>query len=342
MAFLSQNFFTHQNDGLIREVILNKKDSLLLALAAGLLDKFLTKQEIDKVVINTLMEWYLNCFPDDRRISTHVNAIERFYQLTHHIRIGKLTQKIAYTLEKIVLDELERNAENYPELYAKGQLSQSAVMQDNGLVLITALSAALKQLPIEVLIVERNKPLFKRVCFNTEQLNPHSVVLQSQNGYYRPRIKSHLLTTAQILPLSQLHQDKMANDSLDSNTFDNTVSNEQEQVVSMFKEVYCRLFAMVVAGELSIDALKEIYVKSTTIRKENPSQNVHADLFDNVVAAQSGFYKLPLDEQKEPFAKHLIYSIAKAVSLDGIKEDDVFNLVDKMQMPRDTTRKMAH
>jgi hypothetical protein len=302
-------------------------DSLLRGIAGGILDK----KKIDVSVINTLMSYYLARFPEERKILNSVSAAERLKQLALHTRPGKLIQKIAYTLGKIVADEFSHN-DAYADLIINGELTAAAITHDGGWSAITALSKALPMLPIEVLVVEPNKPLFKRVSFNTEKQNPNSVVLQMQNGYYRPRLASSVFSTAVLLPVSELNQIVEASsvsqvgDSSDGIT---VALTEQEHLVAVFEDVYRRLFAMVVAGELDVDALKNIYAKSTTERSDNLSQRFGQGIFDGVVAAHGGLHTS--QGQDALFAGHLVYSISKAISFGQMDKDGVFGLVDAVQ-----------
>lgn len=321
-------------------------DSLLLGIAAGLLDKILTHQKVSKIVVGTLIDKYLHYFPEDRKISSNVNAQERLQQLTQHVRIGKLTQKIAYTLEQMGFEELRKNPNDYPEVFCNGQLSPDALTLNKGRSFMTALTAALS-LPLEIQIVERDKPLFKRECYNTEQQSPYSVVLQSQDGYYRPRLVSNVFNSAQVPPLSQLHQQRMDNQSTHSHKFLSEMSiapTENERLIALFEEVYRPLFAMVVAGELNIEHLKEIYAKSTTPCNDalSKSQPIRSNIFDKVVASQNNFYKVPLEPQKAQFAIYLVYSIAKAVSFGQMLGEQVFNLANDLQTTGTASPKIKH
>lgn len=337
MASLSQRnarFFSNPNlDGVHNRSVFvdlgdENGDSLLRGIAAGILDK----QNLDVSVINTVMAHYLVRFPEDRKISNCVNAKERLQQLALHTRPGKLIQKIAYTLGKIIVDEFSQN-ESYIDLVDNGELSTTAILHDEGWSAITALARALPKLPIEILVVEPNRPLFKRVSFNTEKQNPNSVVLQLQSGYYRTRLASNLFTSVVLLPVSELNQNvaRQTVAQLRHHSESITVApTEQERLVSVFEDVYRRLLAMVVAGELGVEALKEIYAKSTTGLGEDLSQRFGQGIFDRVVAAHGG-YTVPSQGQDVQFARHLVYSISKAISFGQMDKDGVFGLVDAVQ-----------
>lgn len=341
MALTSQSyehsfFGTPTIDGLHKQSVFidlgdHNGDSLLRGIAAGLLDKILKKQKVDHSVINELMTHYLAIFPEDRRISNKVNATERLQQLIQHTRPGKLIQKLAYTLGQIVAQEFSKN-EEYAHLIVNGELTPTALTHDEGWGAITALATVLPELSLEFQIVEPNKPLFKRVSFNTTKQNPNSVVLQSQSGYYRPRLASSLFTSVVLLPVSELNRTVVGNVApLYSHPEVVMVApTEQERVVSMFEDMYRPLFAMVVAQELDVGALREIYAKSTTKSSENLFQRFHSGIFDRVVSTQSGLVgnNFSSDEQ---FAKYLVYSISKAVSFGQMDKEVVFSLVDTVQ-----------
>jgi hypothetical protein len=304
-------------------------DSLLRSIAAGLLDKMLKQGNLDKSVVRELITRYLARFPEDRKISTNANPIERLQQLLQHIRLGKLTQRIAYVLGQIIAEEFSKN-EEYAHLVVNGELVKTAITEDGGWDAIIALSTALPQLPLEVQIIEPNKTLFKRATFNTAKQNPNSVVLQVNNGYYQPRLGSSTFNSIVLLPVSGLN-------GVESSTESSTLpiaSTEEECMVSTFEEVYRPLCAMVAAGELDVRALTEIYVKSTAETCETSSRKrFRADIFDGVVATQNNALprnRLPSDGPAQ-FAKYLAYSISKAVGFGEMNKDEVFSLVDAKQ-----------
>ncbi len=305
-------------------------DSLLRGIAAGLLDKILKKQKVAVPVVEKIMKLYLVRFPEDRRISTKVSATERLQQLVQHTRLGKLTQRVAYILGQMIAKEFSEN-EEYSRLVFNGELTSTAITHDEGWGAITALSSALPELPLEFQIVEADKPLFKRVSFNTTtKQNPDSVVMQLQDGYCRPRLASSVFTSVVLLPVSKLSR-VVEDSNLASFSDVNTAApTELELVVSTFEEVYRPLCAMVVAGELSADDLRDIYAQNATQRSVSASQQrFRPNIFDGVVSAQSG--NASSSQGQMQFAKYLAYSISKAVSLGEMDKTAIFNLVDAVQ-----------
>lgn len=334
MAVTSQRFFTNPPfNGVIKPSVFvdlgdHNGDSLLRGIAAGIVDKMLRKEHVSSSVINEVVTRYLARFPEDRKISTKVNPTERLQQLTRHLRLGQLTQKIAYILGQIIADEFSKN-EEYAHLVVNGDLSPSAIIDEEGLDAIIALSTALPDLPLEILIVEPNKPLFKRASFNTTKQNPDSIVLQENNGYYQPRLVSNAFDAVVLLPVSKLNHVADSKETQSNNTITIT---EQERAISAFEDVYRPLCAMVTAGELDADDLTEIYVKSTTENSKSASrQRFRADIFEGVIAAESGLHRNNLSSGPVQFAKYLAGTISKAVGLGQINKDDVFNLVDAAQ-----------
>lgn len=334
MAFTSQSFFSNPPfNGASKPSVFvdlgdHNGDSLLRGIAAGILDKILRKEYVHPSVISEVVTRYLARFPEDRKISTKVNPTERLQQLTRHLRLGQLTQKVAYVLGQIIADEFSKNDE-YAHLVVNGDLSPSAIIDDEGLDAIIALSTALPNLPLEILMVEPNKPLFKRASFNTTKQNPNSIVLQANNGYYQPRLGSNAFDSVVLLPISKLNHVVDSKETPSSNTIALT---EQERAISAFEEVYRPLCAMVTAGELDANDLTEIYVKSTTENSTSASrQRFRADIFEGVIAAESGLHRNSLSSGPVQFAKYLAGTISKAVGLGQIKKDDVFNLIDAAQ-----------
>ena len=153
-------------------------------------------------------------------------------------------------------------------MVVNGELTSTAI-HDECWGAITALSRVLPELPLEFQVVEADKPLFKRVSFNTTKQNPDSVILQLQEGYCRPRLASSVFTSVVLLPVSKLNRTVEHSHAASLSDANTVVPTEQELVVSTFEDVYRPLCAMVVAGELSADDLRDIYAQSATQRTEN-------------------------------------------------------------------------
>lgn len=305
-------------------------DSLLRSIAAAILYKIAAGQPLDKKVLHVLMSSYLKCFPLDKAISVNVTEVERIQQLLRHERIGKLIQKVAFTLEHLIFNEI-KDLPSYADLFIDGQLTSTAITHDHGLTIMTILAGILKGLPFEIQVVERNKPLFNRICFNTEKQNPHSVVLQSDRGHYRARIGSNYFGSAVVPAVSLLHQNNNAQAQLPHLSENANLVTEEEKLVEAFEAVYRPLFSMLVASELSANDLIEIYQRTSKSVGSN-NKRFSQSIFDKVITSQSRLDSIndPSERKNREFGEYIIYNIAQAVSFGQMCKDEVFEGVDVM------------
>ncbi len=319
------------------------------AVAAGLVDNFVTNPRMRGDLLNKVLPQHFNYFPQHRPTVVGLTTpAERMQQLINQVRMPELIQSLAYTLRQIAVDELCAHPANYRGAFANQheytspeQMRKASTWIDESA--IAALAQAL-DVPIEVKVVSRGKELPLRLQYNEASRNAQLVV-QLQNGHYIAHVThGELFMTVKQRPLTNVKV--FADDAKHDSSLEDilaVIAEEDKYLLHEFESTHNRLTAMVVAGELSKQDLLVIYIKGMTSSdylhgrvKYVGTEHGHQHFFAALLQAQKGteVVELPTATYEDQVVNELVRGIARAVSIGQMSMVDVFAAIDNKEESR--------
>lgn len=321
------------------------------AVAAGLIDNFLSHPHVKGEWLNRLLTQHFKYFPEQRTTPAGLwTPAERMQQLLKHVRMGELLQTLAYTLRQMAVTEMCAHPELYRGAFvgqhentAPADMRQATTWIDESS--IAALAHAI-DLPIKVRVVESGKTLPMNLCYNEAKKaeNP-LIVIKLQQGHYVPRVHaSERFKAVKDLPIvrplnpviENLPQDPELSEILTH------IAAEDKRLVKAFEDTHYRLMTMVAAGELNKEGLLAIYTKNmgnsdylkgrvAYVTTEHGNQ----DFFNAIFRSQQS---LPQEDaglsSNEQITAELVHALARAITIGQMNVDEVFAQIDDAQEVR--------
>lgn len=321
------------------------------AVAAGLIDNFLTHPHLNPELLAKVLAKHFTYFPAHRiAIPGLVTPGERMHFMIQQIRMGELVQSLAYTLRQIAVDALCANPELYPGAFVdearQDKVSPEYMRRPTTYIdesSIAALANALK-MPIKVRVVEVGKELPLSFCYNQESTNPATnpeVGIRLKSQHYVPLVyAADRFTPVAARPAQMLKPSTLADNTVrdpDLPAILMRIDEENKRLVSDFEAAKNLLNTMVSAGELTKNNLLDIYIK------QRPQSDY---LKGRMYAAGKEHYgtqrifeaisRATTPEVVEPFlgghdklvTDELVHAIARAISIGDMTADDVFTVLD--------------
>lgn len=317
------------------------------SVAAGILDHLLSQKHLSDELINQILARHLAYFPAHAPSASGLTTpVKRLERMINTMPIRTLVQSLAMTLRQIAVDELYQNPQKYRGAFVDEHEHTSPQMMRKAETWIdessiAALANAL-HLPIEVKVVEKNKPLPMKLCYNELAQNP-AVQIQLQSGHYQPfvkhaerfsGVKMKAVHPEIMRPSVRQSEDRSLTEILEM------IAKDDQRLQEKFESSKGRLATMLEAGELTQAHLLTLYVQAmpTSDYLQGRIQYVgaehgHQDFFDAIEQTKAGFAETAFPENGSggQLAHELIHAISRAISIGHIDEKKLFQSLEAIE-----------
>lgn len=319
------------------------------SVAAGILDHLLSQKHISDDVMSRLVARHLLHFPaHSPKVPGLTAPLECLTWMINTIPMQLLVQSLAMTLRQLAVDELSQNPQKYRgafvdehEYTSPQRMRKPETWIDESS--IAALANALR-LPIDVAVVEKNKTLPLKLCYNETARSP-AVKIQLQGGHYQPFLKHAERFSSVKMKLSQPEITRPLGDPSEDRSLTEIlkiIAEDDQRLQETFESSQARLATMFEAGELTQTQLLTLYVQAmpTSDYLQGRVQYVgtehgHQAFFDAIEQTKAGFSETTFSKSgyEEELTHALIHAISRAISIGHIDEETLFQRLEAMEQP---------
>ncbi len=312
------------------------------ALAAGIVDNFLSANRIKNDFYNQLMVRHLAYFPQHRPTAVGLmTPSERMSQIIKRVNTAELINALAYTLRQIAVDEVIANPAEYRAMFTgQAQMTPDVMRNPANLLDKVALAAVSKALSmsIDVRVSTQGKELALRVKYNPTATNS-KVTLQWHDDYCIPFIANQTaFTTVKSKPIRVVEPASAQDSQQDYSELHSVIDQDDARILAEFQNVKHRLEVMVSAGEINEDDLINIYITSLHHKAEAGKYHVGTEhgtsaLFAVIERAKNGVNTgaMLVEAHQQDTAEGLVKAIARNVSFGLMSSAEVFEQIDNKE-----------
>jgi hypothetical protein len=313
------------------------------ALAAGIVDNFLSTNRIKNDFYNLLMVRHLAYFPQHRPTAVGLmTPSERMGQISKRANMAELMQTLAYTLRQIAVDEILANPAKYRAVFAANPAQTSSKTMRNSATWLdrTALAAAANVLgiSIEVKIASTGQELPMRVKYNPTGSNS-KVSMQQQGNYFIPYIANRSeFSTVKAKAVRVVEPNAGQVEQHNLTEIRALIDQDDARVMAEFQNMKRRLEIMLNAGEISQQDLLQIYIAGLHDTADARNYNLGTEhgtsaLFAAVDRRRNGVNTVPMsvESHKQQIAAGLVDAIARNVSFGLMSSAEVFEQIDNIE-----------
>jgi hypothetical protein len=307
-----------------------KGDSGFRSVAAGLIDNFLTHPQLNKSVLNQIVNRHFTYFPAHcSEIAGLKTSSDILKTLLKTLGLPELIQTLAYTLRQIAVDELVKNPQLYLHAFVQknGVTLLPEVMRDPGVKIgESALDALAKALNVAIDVREitlgkelLEPPLRFNDAAENRVTNP-IITIELKQKHYKPRLVEHAYFFSNaydsypfIKPFRQSETQK----TLTHGEILEAIQKENKRFSADFEASRSCLMAKVSADGLKKDILMNLYIENRgminwrTCKKNLPGLNYG----DEVI---SHSHRRTHDEE---VVTTLVLALSRAISLGQLSPD---------------------
>lgn len=335
-------------------------DSEFLSIAMGLLDNFLLAHpQLSVELLNTFLTHHFSLFEEQRpEIPDAMSSVLQMHQLIKQMsrQMVVLVKTMAFTLRQLAVDEMCRHPSQYRSAFVKNHDYISPDMMRCpgtwiGESAFAALSKVLK-MPVEVRVIEPGKRLPKCLRYSAFEENTPSnpsVVVRLEGFHCAPRIMLVERFEQTALLLQKMPDGKRI-EHLGPSLEDiiAKIAEDDKRMMKVFIQVYNRLSAMVNATELNANDLLASYVTVMPHGEHLTSRVKYVCLeqgnqrfFDVIMWGQREAHHdiLPINDKAvdKQMAAELIGALARAISLNILQIDDLFDYFEEKRDNKETS-----
>ena len=318
-------------------------DSGFRSVAAGLIDNFLTHLQLNKIVLNQIVNRHFTYFPAQcSEIAGLKTSSDILKTLLRTLGLPELIQTLAYTLRQIAVDELVKNPQRYLHVFVQknGAILLPEVMRDPGVKIGgSALDALAKALDVAIEvreIIPGKELLAPPLRFNDAAENRVTnpiVTIELEQIHYKPRLVEHAYFTSNAYdsyPFIKPFQQNASKTTLTHGEILEAIKKENKRFSADFEASRSCLMAKVSVDGLKKDTLMNLYIENRSMidwrtRKKNlPGLNYG----DEVI---SHSHRRTHDEE---VVASLVCALSRSISLgqlplDILEQDPNWSLVAK-------------
>jgi len=318
------------------------------AVAAGLIDSFLSNPRVKGEFLTKILGRHFACFPQHcSGAAGYFTPSEYMAQLIKQVSMPELVQTLAYTLRQLCVDELCAHPERYRRAFVNqhGNTSPEMMRKSADWTNESEIAALARALDVSIVVgtVNDGKELPKRIQYNEGSLF-YTINMQLQDSHYIP-----VLTHAERFKTVQ-HQGGRTISPANNHPNDPdladilvTIAVEDKHLLNEFDRIHNRLAAMVTAGELNKADLIALYVKGMATSEserghtnyvgcEHGSQDFFASLLQT--RASRGIVELSHHSHDAQVKNYLVDGIARTISIGQMSAKAVFALIDNKEEAR--------
>jgi hypothetical protein len=354
-------FFPRVQSSLVNDVVKTRVivdvggngDCGFRAIAAGIMDNFLSFPEKNERLLSIVLSSHFNYFPRHRppfmNGAKKTTAEDWMHYILSQFSKVELIQTLAFTLRQIAVNEIievsadPKNPNNDDYIGALIQdnehTSPKKMREPKTWIDETSMKALSNRLglPITVEVKVPGKALRMSPRKYNPSLNQPEVVIQLHAGHYQPKLLKSNQFTSNTYTVDVSPKPVIRDAVLDCDMDDilKVVQASEARIIAKFDEIYTGLINMLAAGELDKEKLLRLYIKGMNTSDYLTGRVRHADLengtdhFSRAIKKAQGLPDQPTDQAHDDYVvTELMHALAREWSLcNNLSAEDVFSQI---------------